>query len=91
MIAAQGGAKGEIDVLRIMQQRLVITGSTLRPRPVEFKRAIRDQLLATVWPLIAAGRIRPIVDSVFALAEAPQAHARMESSEHIGKIILALS
>jgi NADPH2:quinone reductase len=91
MIAAQGGAKGEIDVLRIMQQRLVITGSTLRPRPVEFKRAIRDQLLATVWPLIAAGRIRPIVDSVFALAAAPQAHARMESSEHIGKIILALS
>jgi len=90
MIATQGGAKGEIDVLRIMQQRLVITGSTLRPRPVEFKRAIRDQLLATVWPLIAAGRIRPIVDSVFALAEAPQAHARMESSEHIGKIILAL-
>lgn len=91
MIATQGGAKGEIDVLRIMQQRLVITGSTLRPRPVEFKRAIRDQLLATVWPLIAAGRIRPIVDSVFALAEAPQAHARMESGEHIGKIILALS
>jgi NADPH2:quinone reductase len=90
MIATQGGAKGEIDVLRIMQQRLVITGSTLRPRPVEFKRAIRDQLLATVWPLIAAGRIRPIVDSVFALAQAPQAHARMESSEHIGKIILAL-
>jgi NADPH:quinone reductase len=91
MIATQGGAKGEIDVLRIMQQRLVITGSTLRPRPVEFKRAIRDQLLANVWPLIAAGRIRPIVDSVFALAQAPQAHARMESSEHMGKIILALS
>ncbi|HKS58111.1 MAG TPA: NAD(P)H-quinone oxidoreductase [Steroidobacteraceae bacterium] len=91
MIATQGGAKGEIDVLRIMQQRLVITGSTLRPRPIAFKRAIRDQLLAKVWPLIAAGRIRPIVDSVFALAQAPQAHARMESSEHIGKIILALS
>jgi NADPH2:quinone reductase len=91
MIATQGGAKGEIDVLRIMQQRLVITGSTLRPRPVEFKRAIRDQLLAKVWPLIAAGRIRPIVDSVFALAQAQQAHARMESGEHIGKIILALS
>jgi NADPH2:quinone reductase len=91
MIATQGGAKGEIDVLRIMQQRLVVTGSTLRPRPAAFKRAIRDQLLAKVWPLIAAGRIRPIVDSVFALAQAPQAHARMESSEHIGKIILALS
>jgi putative PIG3 family NAD(P)H quinone oxidoreductase len=90
MIATQGGMKGEIDVLRIMQQRLVITGSTLRPRSVEFKRAIRDQLLQKVWPLIAAGRIRPIVDSVFALAEAGKAHARMESSEHIGKIILAI-
>ena len=91
MIATQGGAKGEIDVLRIMQQRLVITGSTLRPRSAEFKRSIRDQLLQKVWPLLAAGRIRPVVDSVFALAEAGQAHARMESSEHKGKIILALS
>jgi NADPH2:quinone reductase len=90
MIATPGGAKGEIDVLRIMQQRLVITGSTLRPRSVEFKRAIRDQLLAKVWPLIAAGRIRPVVDSVFALAQAGQAHARMETSEHKGKIILVL-
>ena len=90
MIATQGGVKGEIDVLRIMLQRLVITGSTLRPRSVEFKRAIRDQLRDKVWPLLAAGRVRPIVDSVFALAEASQAHARMESSEHKGKIILAL-
>jgi NADPH2:quinone reductase len=88
MIATQGGAKGEIDVLRIMQQRLVITGSTLRPRSAEFKRAIRDQLLQHVWPLLAAGRIRPVVDSVFSLAEAGKAHARMESSEHKGKIIL---
>jgi len=90
IIATQGGMKGEIDVLRIMLQRLVITGSTLRPRSVEFKRAIRDQLLEKVWPLIAAGRVRPIVDSVFALAEASKAHARMESSEHKGKIILTL-
>lgn len=91
IIATQGGVKGEIDVLRIMLQRLVITGSTLRPRSVEFKRAIRDQLREQVWPLIAAGRVRPIVDSVFALEEASQAHARMESSEHKGKIILALA
>ncbi|HEY7638423.1 MAG TPA: NAD(P)H-quinone oxidoreductase [Steroidobacteraceae bacterium] len=90
MIATQGGAKGEIDVLRIMQQRLVITGSTLRPRSAEFKRAIRDQLLQKVWPLVASGRVRPVVDSVFALAEASKAHARMESSEHKGKIILAV-
>jgi NADPH:quinone reductase len=90
IIATQGGVKGEVDVLRIMLQRLVITGSTLRPRSVEFKRGIRDQLRDKVWPLIAAGRIRPIVDSVFALAEAGKAHARMESSEHKGKIILAV-
>jgi putative PIG3 family NAD(P)H quinone oxidoreductase len=90
IIATQGGVKGEIDVLRIMLQRLVITGSTLRPRSVDFKRAIRDQLREKVWPLLAAGRVRPIVDSVFALAEASKAHARMESSEHKGKIILAL-
>jgi NADPH2:quinone reductase len=90
IIATQGGVKGEIDVLRIMLQRLVITGSTLRPRSVEFKRAIRDQLREKVWPLIAAGRVRPIVDSVFALAEASMAHARMESGEHMGKIILTL-
>jgi NADPH:quinone reductase len=88
MIATQGGAKGEIDVMRIMQQRLVITGSTLRPRSAEFKRAIRDQLLEHVWPLLAAGRVRPVVDSVFALAEAGKAHARMEGGEHKGKIIL---
>jgi len=89
MIATQGGAKGEIDVMRIMQQRLLVTGSTLRPRSAEFKRAIRDQLLQEVWPLLVAGRVRPVVDSVFALAEAGKAHARMESSEHMGKIILA--
>ena len=90
MIATQGGAKGEIDVLRIMQQRLLITDSTLRPRSAEFKRAIRDQLLQNVWPLLASGRIRPVVDSVFALAEASKAHARMEGGEHKGKIILAV-
>ena len=89
MIATQGGAKGEIDVMRIMQQRLLVTGSTLRPRSAEFKRAMRDQLLKEIWPLLTAGRIRPVVDSVFALAEASKAHARMESSEHMGKIILA--
>jgi NADPH2:quinone reductase len=88
MIATQGGVKGEIDVLRIMQQRLVITGSTLRPRAREFKRTIRDQLAQQVWPLLAAGRIRPVIDSVFALAEAGQAHACMEKGEHKGKIIL---
>jgi NADPH:quinone reductase len=91
MIATQGGVKGEIDVLRIMQQRLVITGSTLRPRSAAFKRALRDQLAQRVWPLLAAGQIRPIVDAVFPLAEAARAHAHMESGVHKGKIVLEVA
>jgi len=90
MIATQGGAKGEIDVLRIMQQRLIVTGSTLRTRAVEFKRQIKAQLLENVWPLIASGKIRPVVDKVFPLEQASQAHAYLESGEHKGKIILSL-
>lgn len=90
MIATQGGAKGEIDVLRVMQQRLVITGSTLRARSSEFKRAMRDAVLKNVWPLIESGRIRPIVDKVFAFERASDAHVYMESGAHKGKIILKL-
>lgn len=90
MIATQGGMKGEIDVLRIMQQRLVVTGSTLRTRDSVFKAMIKAKLLEHVWPLIASGRIKPIVDKVFALEQASQAHAYMESSEHKGKIILSI-
>lgn len=90
MIAAQGGVKGEIDVLRIMQQRLTVTGSTLRARPAAFKQQIRDRLREQVWPVIAAGRIRPVIDCVFPLAQAAAAHARMESGAHKGKIVLTL-
>jgi len=90
MIAAQGGSKGEIDVLRIMQQRLIVTGSTLRTRAVDFKRQIKAKLLDAVWPLIASGKIRPVVDKVFPLEQAAQAHAYMEGSAHKGKIILSL-
>jgi NADPH2:quinone reductase len=88
MIATQGGTKGEIDVLRVMQRRLKITGSTLRAREVEFKARIKDQLLRNVWPLLENGRIKPIVDRVFSMSDAPAAHAHMESSAHIGKIVL---
>jgi len=87
-IATQGGAKGELDMMRVMQQRLTITGSTLRTRSVEFKRAIKAKLLEHVWPLIASGRIRPVVDRVFPLEQGAQAHAHMESSAHKGKIVL---
>lgn len=91
MIATQGGAKGEIDVLRIMQYRLIVTGSTLRTRPVEFKQQIKAKLQQNVWPLLANGTIKPIVDKVFPLSEAAAAHAYMESSAHQGKIVLAVA
>lgn len=91
MIATQGGTKGEIDVLRIMQRRLKVTGSTLRTRDAAFKRRMKQKLLEHVWPLLANGTLRPIVDEVFPLAQASAAHARMESSVHKGKIILQVA
>jgi NADPH:quinone reductase len=90
MIATQGGTRGDVDVLKVMQRRLHITGSTLRGRSVEFKRHIRDQLLIHVWPLIESGKIRPIVDRVFGFAQASEAHAYMEEGSHIGKIVLRI-
>ena len=88
IIATQAGSKGEADLLRIMQRRLVVTGSTLRAREVEFKKQIKQQLLDVVWPLLARQAIKPIVDKVFALENAPGAHAYMESGVHRGKIVL---
>ena len=91
VIALQGGAKGELDIARVLQRRLVITGSGLRPRDVEFKRAIKDDLLRTVWPLLASGELRAIVDKVFPMAQASEAHAYMESGGHRGKIVLTVN
>ncbi|WP_349261202.1 NAD(P)H-quinone oxidoreductase [Povalibacter sp.] len=91
MIATQGGLKGEIDVLRIMQRRLKITGSTLRTRDQAFKREMKQKLLQHVWPLIANGTIKPVVDQVFPMDQAGAAHAHMESSAHKGKIILQVA
>jgi NADPH2:quinone reductase len=88
IIATQSGSKGELDLLRILQRRLVVTGSALRPRDVAFKRAIKAQLLDVVWPLLARGAIKPVVDRVFPLDRATDAHAYMESSTHRGKIVL---
>jgi NADPH:quinone reductase len=88
MIATQGGTKGEVDVLRVMQRRLKIMGSTLRAREVEFKRQMKAQLLKQVWPLLENGKIKPIIDKVLPMEEAAAAHAHMESSAHIGKILL---
>lgn len=90
IIAVQGGARAQFDAGALLRQRQTITGSTLRPRSSEFKGAIARALRAQVWPLLEAGRIRPMCDKTFALGEAAQAHALMESGAHIGKITLAV-
>ncbi|MFC7499827.1 NAD(P)H-quinone oxidoreductase [Enterovirga sp. GCM10030262] len=89
-IAAQRGAKAEIPLWPIMAKRLTLTGSTLRARSVEFKSALADELRREAWPHLEAGRIRPVIDSVFPLEAAADAHRRMESSEHVGKIVLEM-
>jgi NADPH2:quinone reductase len=91
LIAVLGGARAEIDLATVLRRRLTITASTLRPRPVEFKAAIARRLRAVVWPLIEAGRIMPMLFRIFELGEAAAAHALMESSQHIGKIVLAVT
>ncbi len=88
IIALQGGVKAGFNAARVLTRRLHITGSTLRPRPVEFKAKIAAALRETVWPLIESGAIRPVVHATFPAAEAAQAHALMESSQHVGKIVL---
>jgi putative PIG3 family NAD(P)H quinone oxidoreductase len=87
-IATQAGAKATIFVPEIMTRRLTLTGSTLRPRPVAFKGLVAQEIARTVWPFVAEGKLRPAMDSRFALADAAQAHARMDSGEHFGKIML---
>ena len=94
LIAVQGGTRSEFNAGLVLRRRLTITGSTLRPRPVAFKAAIAQGLRRTVWPLIEAGRIKPVVHATFAavgdgpVSGAAQAHALMESNRHIGKIVL---
>jgi putative PIG3 family NAD(P)H quinone oxidoreductase len=90
-IAFQGGPKATVDFRRIMLKRLTHTGSTLRARSVPEKAAIASGLEAKVWPLIAAGKVKPVIYKTFPLAEAAAAHALMESSKHIGKIVLTVS
>lgn len=87
-IATQGGAVASTDFARLMVKRLTHTGSTLRPRSVEFKGQIAAALEAQVWPLLAARRVAPVMDMIFPLSEAWRAHERMEEGEHIGKIVL---
>ena len=88
IIATLGGSTGTLDLRSVMGKRLTITGSTLRPRSLEFKQQMKRQLLQQVWPLFESGQLRPIVDRVFAWTEASQAHAYMEEGGHQGKIVL---
>jgi len=87
-IASLGGSKAEVDFNRLMVKRLVHTGSTLRPRTVEFKGALAAELEEKVWPLLAERRIAPVMDMIFPLRDAWRAHERMEEGAHIGKIVL---
>jgi NADPH2:quinone reductase len=89
-VSFTAGPKATANFARLMQKRLHHTGSTLRPRTVAEKAAIARGIEDKVWPLVAEGRIRPVIDSTFPLEQAAAAHARMETSQHIGKIVLTL-
>jgi NADPH2:quinone reductase len=91
IIALLGGASGKVDFGQILRRRLTITGSTLRPRPVAFKQMIADKLHQKVWPLIETGKIKPVIFKTFSLEQADQAHALMETSTHVGKIMLTIN
>jgi putative PIG3 family NAD(P)H quinone oxidoreductase len=88
-IAVLGGAQATVDMAAVMVKRQTITGSTLRARSNEFKAAVADEIARVAWPFAEAGELRPRMDSEFALADAAAAHRRMDSGEHIGKIVLA--
>lgn len=87
-IAILGGAKAEVDLSQVMRRRLVITGSTLRPRSADEKARLARGVEETVWPWIAAGKLKPVIDGTYPLADAAKAHARMEDGQHLGKIVL---
>ena len=87
-IAFQRGAKTELVIPEMMRRRLTLTGSTLRPRTVEFKTLVAEEIARTVWPYAEGGRLKPVIDSTFPLGRAADAHARMEAGDHVGKIVL---
>jgi NADPH:quinone reductase len=89
-IAVQRGPVAEIPIFEVMRRRLTLTGSTLRPRTNEFKQMVADELDRMVWPHVREGRLRPVIDMTFPLADAAKAHARMEAGDHVGKIVLTV-
>jgi NADPH2:quinone reductase len=90
IIALLGGSKATIDCNHVMRRRLTITGSTLRPRPVSFKQHIAQSLKARVWPLLEAGKVRPVIHATFPLERACDAHAMMDAGDQVGKIVLTV-
>jgi putative PIG3 family NAD(P)H quinone oxidoreductase len=90
VIATQGGARAELDLLRLMLKRQTVTGSTLRARDADEKARLAAEVERVVWPWIEAGKVRPVVDSKFPLEQAAEAHRRMQSGAHVGKIVLSL-
>ncbi len=88
VIALLGGSRGEVNFGEIMRRRLTITGSTLRPRPVAFKQDVAQKLRQRIWPLLESGKIKPVIYKTFPLEQAADAHTLMESSTHVGKIML---
>ena len=89
-IAFQRGAEATIPIRELMQRRLMLTGSTLRPRDLAFKTMVADEIARTVWPYVEGNRLKPVIDKTYPLAEAAAAHARMEAGEHVGKIVLEM-
>ena len=89
-IAFQRGPAAEISIVKVMRRRLTLTGSFLRPRDLAFKAMVRDEILETVWPYVEGNRLKPVMDQSFPLEQAAAAHARMESGDHVGKIVLAV-
>ena len=89
-IAVQGGVRAELNMAQVMVRRLTLSGSTLRPRSNQFKALLAQEIAANAWPFVEQGKLRPVMDQTFPLAQAATAHARMESGALIGKIVLAV-
>jgi putative PIG3 family NAD(P)H quinone oxidoreductase len=89
-LAAQRGGTPELPIWQVMRKRLILTGSTLRARDVAFKTEVRDALIRTVWPLLAGGRLKPVIDSTFPLAHTADAHRRIDEPDHVGKTVLTM-
>lgn len=89
-IAVQRGSTAELNIVKVMSRRLTLTGSTLRPRSVEFKALLAEEIGRNVWPLVGAGELKPLIECTFPLAQAEKAHRLMESGNHVGKIVLTV-